>query len=298
MPPRRLALVVSSLVIAACGLFPSVDGLSGGDASLESGDELPALPDAGDASEASEAAADTGACPSAAGPAMVHVPIGDGGFCIDSTEVTTTDYAAFLDAVSKGAPVATPPSGVCNWNGSILPSTSGSCTTDTDAPDAHPSRPVACVNWCDAYAYCAWAGKRLCGAIDGGALPFASVIGPANQQYVACSANTTQPYPYGQTYVKGNCNTKDLYDGGAKVADVKQFSACVGAFPGIYDIVGNVEEWVDSCDDQKEGGATDHCHEQGDCFDYTATGPARCDNDDSDPRTYRGADVGIRCCSP
>jgi len=229
---------------------------------------------------------------------MVRVPYGDGGFCIDSTEVTTTEYAAFLDAVSKGATIVTPPGGVCNWNTSVAASTTGYCTAGTTDPNAHPNRPMACVNWCDAYAYCAWAGKRMCGAVGGGPVPFGSVITPSNQQYAACSANATKAYPYGSSYVKGDCNTRDLYDASPAVADVESFAACVGGFPGIYDIAGNVEEWLDSCETFGDGGATDICHESGDAYDFNATGPARCDNDDSDYRSVQGPDVGIRCCSP
>ncbi len=291
----RAVMSIALLAVSSCGLFPSLDDLTrGADA---------AAADATSADAAADAVADAGdagACVSLHGPAMVWVPTGGGGFCIDSTEVTTTDYAAFLDAVSKGATVATPSSGVCGWNASCAPSITGACTTDTTDPVAHPNRPVACVDWCDAYAYCAWAGKRMCGAVDGGVLAFANVISPANQTYVACSANGTQAYPYGSSYVKGNCNTKDLYGdaGNNAVADVKGFPLCVGAFPGIYDISGNVEEWLDSCDEKSEGGANDDCHESGDCFDYVATGPARCDNNDYDSRSVRYPDVGIRCCSP
>jgi hypothetical protein len=135
---------------------------------------------------------------------------------------------------------------------------------------------------------------------DGGVLDFNGFIGSANQTYAACSTNATLTYPYGNTYVQGNCNTKDLYEGGvgAGVADTKSFAQCAGGFAGIYDITGNVEEWMDSCLEKGEGGANDPCHESGDCFDYTATGPARCDNNDSDNRTSRGPDIGIRCCSP
>jgi formylglycine-generating enzyme required for sulfatase activity len=287
-------------VVSSCGLFPSLDDLTrGADAAAEAATDA-SSPDAPADADAGTIASDAGACTSLHGPAMVFVPTGAGGFCIDSTEVTTTDYAQFLDAISKGAPIATPPSGVCAWSSSVAPLTTTPCSTDTTDPVAHPNRPVSCVSWCDAYAYCAWAGKRICGAIDGGALPFGNVIGATNQSYVACSANGTQTYPYGSTYIKANCNTKDFYGdaGNNAVADVKGFPQCVGGFPGIYDIVGNVEEWLDSCDERNEGGANDPCHESGDCFDYVSTGPARCDSNDSDYRAARYPDVGIRCCSP
>ena len=295
-------LLGATLAAVACGLFPSLEGLSGGvDATTDAASEAPALDAPSEsASDASDGGASVdasdGACVSAHGPPMVRIPVGD--FCIDSTEVTNTDYAAFVDAVSKGATIATPPNGACAWNTSIAPlSSTQLCTPDTTDASAHPTRPVSCVNWCDAYAYCAWAGKRLCGAIDGGVLDFANVINPQNQSFVACSVNATQAFPYGAAYVKGNCNTKDLYDASPGIpADVKSFAQCVGGYPGIYDLTGNVEEWSDSC--QSADGSADYCHEFGDCFDYTATGPSRCDNADYDQRSARGPDVGIRCCSP
>jgi len=29
-------------------------------------------------------------------------------------------------------------------------------------PYGMPGKPVVCVDWCDAFSYCAWVGKRLC----------------------------------------------------------------------------------------------------------------------------------------
>jgi formylglycine-generating enzyme required for sulfatase activity len=296
-------MLSAGLVASACALFPSLDDLTNGGSDAATDADASSdvfVGDAGVDATRPDADADASPCPSLHGPSMVQVPTPNGSFCIDSTEVTTTDYAAFVLAVSKGDPIAKPPSGVCAWNTTIAPATTGSCNADTTSATTHPNRPMSCVNWCDAYAYCAWAGKRMCGAIDGGVLPFNTVIGQTNQMFAACSANGAQPYPYGPAYVSGNCNTKDLYgDSGTNaVADVKQFTKCVGGYPGINDLVGNVEEWIDSCQEKGEGGANDSCHESGDCFDYVVTGPARCDNTDSDTRSHVIYDVGIRCCSP
>src|SRR6185437_5545544 len=110
-------------------------------------------------------------------------------------------------------------------------------------PPTKGSDPVVCVDWCDAQAYCAWAGKRLCGAIGGGP---ATTYGDPNesQWYNACSNGGTTSFPYGNDYVAGDCN------GGATVAAVGTTPGCQGLtspYFGIFDMSGNVKEWEDHC---------------------------------------------------
>src|SRR5438445_3243368 len=123
------------------------------------------------AADASDAQASKDACPAGkGGPAMVPA----GSFCIDQTEVTNAQYQDF---------VATNPSHAdqipeCAWNGSWVPF-SGAWTYDNQTA----TFPVAGVNWCQAYGFCAWAGKHLCGAPGGG--PATSWTSSA--YYLACS---------------------------------------------------------------------------------------------------------------
>jgi Sulfatase-modifying factor enzyme 1 len=66
---------------------------------------------------------------------------------------------------------ASDPAVVCAWNTSFQPESSGSDCLNVwlifDLVNA-PANPVACVDWCDAFAYCRSIGKRLCGAFGGG----------------------------------------------------------------------------------------------------------------------------------
>ena len=232
----------------------------------------------GDSSDAAKDAGSDGACPSG----MVTIP--DAGYCIDSTEVTRTSYAAFL-ASNPSTSTQLPE---CSWNASFIPT-----TWDT----SQGSLPVVYVDWCDAYAYCKWDGKRMCGKIGGGPLPFSMATDPtASQWYRACSANGGLPYPYGNSYAAGTCNAA-VPD--ASIAPVGGFSQCLGGYPGLFDMSGNVEEWQDSCDGTS--GATDNCRDQAGAFDYSSgdpVGSTRCDFLDSDTRSAHYHDVGIRCCAP
>ncbi len=287
--------------VGACSLFVPLDGLDdgssdagsdalvveagGGDAASDALDlDAPVVVDAG------PDAADAGPCNGKPGPAMVST----NGVCIDSTEVTNQQYAEFLTAVGGGAPVSRPAE--CTWDVDLTPDTSsGDCSSQRVDPGLNPNLPVACIDWCDAYAYCKWAGKRICGNVDGGSLDFNAPTGPEGQWMKACTNNGTQTYPYGNAYQLGACNTVDV-DAGAVVA-VGTLTACAGG-RGIYDLAGNLEEWSDSCDTQGGGGANDHCHESGDAFGYASNGPAKCAQDDYDNRNTTSGGVGIRCCSP
>lgn len=296
-----MAAFACGVLASACSLFVSLDGLDDGTATLvtdggdRDGSDAPSDGPAEGPTDASSDGADGGPCSGKAGPAMVAV----GNFCIDSTEVTNEQYAAFLAALAGGAAV-TQPAALCAWNTDLQPSPTSCPSPRVDAL-VNPDLPVACVDWCDAYAYCAWAGKRLCGKIGGGGVDFATPTSLQGQWMTACSANGTRVYPYGDSYQPGVCNSVDRDAG--HVLPVGTLPGCVGGSPGIYDMAGNVEEWMDSCEDNQEGGANDRCLEIGDSFSYSyarPTTPGQCgvqgDYDERNVNIYDS--VGIRCCSP
>jgi formylglycine-generating enzyme required for sulfatase activity len=205
-----------------------------------------------------------------------------GNVCIDAFEVTNGAYAQFV----ASADVAAQPA-FCSWNTDFMPK----CTRLNTAPNA----PVTCVDWCDAYAFCAWAGKHLCGAVDGGSLPATSVSkAGVDAWYSACSRDGTRPYPYGNVYM-GVCN--DLSRGAGAPVDAGSLSACTGGYDGLFDMSGNVVEWLDSCDGNTNN--LDHCRFRGGAWDDDNTsGLLKCTPVNDDPRDYADDTQGFRCCSP
>ena len=110
---------------------------------------------------------------------MVEVPIPMGApgypgtYCIDRTEVTNKQYSDFL--AKNPSTTGQPPA--CTWNSTYAPQQVAgidNCPNIGLVYDVtnYPTNPVACVDWCDAYAYCAAQSKRLCGKIGGGMNPY------------------------------------------------------------------------------------------------------------------------------
>jgi formylglycine-generating enzyme len=201
-----------------------------------------------------------------------------GGQSIDSIEVTNGQYAAWLATNPKLANQLT----TCSGNASFTPSAGWPAT----GKDAYP---VSNVDWCDGYAYCTWAKKRLCGKIGGADNAYADYKDPAKSQWFkACTGGGVKTFPYGNTYVSTYCNGAD-YGTGDKLK-AGEATGCQGAYPGLFDMSGNVWEWEDSCD------TGSMCRIRGGSYTNN-TNALDCAVDSSLPRTTSAENVGFRCCS-
>ena len=239
-------------------------------------------------------------CSEPNGRIAVEIPLPDGTFyCIDRSEVRNVDYKAFLDAgVSSAGQIA-----ACAFNTSFDPDTTGDCTQYD--PVNKKNMPIACVDWCDAAAYCKWEGKHLCGKIGGGSNPQASFADATKSEwYRACSKGGTQSFPYGDVYAGMKCITVE----NTAIRPVAvPYTDCEGGYSGLYDMSGNVSEWEDSC--SASSGATDPCAYRGGSYLSTnkkvgASPSALCNSNVANSpaiatktRSTRDKEIGFRCCS-
>jgi hypothetical protein len=271
-----------------------VDGAPLHDATIDAPptpDDAPSVTDATDATDAPVVPPSDGGCPTTL-PGPVLVPAD--GFCIDSTEVTVAQYTAFLAA--KAGAVTGQPSLCSPWNNTFVPGSGAA-----GWPPAGPTtQPVPNTNWCQAYMYCQWAGKRLCGAPGGGSAdPNGWYDQTKSEWFAACSRNFDglHAYPYGNTYEPTVCNGAD-YDAGKALPSL---ASCGGGYPGLFDMSGNMFEWEDSCG-QPDGGTTltgqmDYCHTRGGAYTESAA-TLQCDDGTAYTRESQAPNVGFRCCSP
>lgn len=253
------------------------DGAAGGDVTV---------PDAAphDASASAACVVGEGGVP------MVEIDVvNDGGrYCIDPFEVTRGDFNAFLQSASSLPPFTSP--AFC-----ATTNVGGRPAQETSA--AMLSLPATSVEWCYAFLYCAWRGKRLCGKIGGGE----SVerdwqqIDLRNQWDYACANGAIgSEYGYGQPYDAGACNTEG--DAGVPVGSR---SACRGEavpFNRVFDLSGNVAEF----DDTASAHAPDPQREIGGRGGSWASGASasRCGSYFGFGAYGQGvAEVGFRCCA-
>ena len=141
-------------------------------------------------------------------------------FFLDVQEVTNQEYKKFVEATGRPVPR--------NWK-----------TNSSYAPD-EARLPVAYVTWDDAASYAKWAGKRL--------------PTEAEWEYAARGGNTKSVYPWGNQWVAGYANIDRK--GQLKPAPGRSFEKDVSSF-GIYDLAGNVSEWVQDNYSEKYGAKPD-----------------------------------------
>jgi len=140
-------------------------------------------------------------------------------FYLDKYEVTNQQYKKFIEALKHPAPK--------NWK-------NGSYALD------EATLPVTYVTWQDATAYAKWAGKRL--------------PTEAEWEYAARGGNKQFLYPWGNEWRDGyaNVNRQDR----PKPAPVGIFENDRSPF-GVYDLAGNVSEWVNDFYSKKYGDPPD-----------------------------------------
>jgi formylglycine-generating enzyme required for sulfatase activity len=240
---------------------------------------------------------------------MITIPIlGGGDYCVDKYEVSYSQYEVFW--VANPVPSGQPQQ--CSWNTTYTP------PENWPTPIGTGAYPVRNVDWCDAYGFCKWAGKRLCGKIGGGAADYVKPADPAvSQWYSACSAQGANVFPYGAAFDPLKCNTSgfacDPFQASFKCFPQDTMSGprtssasplpcwtvtacsnvCQGGAPGLFDMSGNVEEWEDSC--AASSGAGDECRARGGSR-LDAEPAVRCDAPTSHPRSTTSATLGFRCC--
>lgn len=183
-------------------------------------------------------------------------------FAISATEVTVAQFRA---CVGAGACDAAAASALCNYG--------------MTGRDDHP---VNCVAYQGAEQYCAHAGGRVC----------------TEEEWLdACRGTDGRAFPYAATFDLARCNVHSLTtpgNGGSErtTVPVGSYPGCEGGLSGLFDMAGNVAEWVSNCHD-------DYCKFRGagylsnDPIDTFAGCSGVCSGNN---KSFQSGVVGIRCC--
>jgi formylglycine-generating enzyme len=173
-------------------------------------------------------------------------------FALDKYEITVGRFRRFV-AVYDGSP---PPAGAGThasisgtgwqsaWNGALASTSveliaglkcSSSYQMWTDAVGANESKPLNCLDWYTAFAFCIWDGARL--------------ATEAEWEYAAVNGNENRLYPWGgsapdATYASyfclgdglASCLASDILSVGSKPNGAGRW--------GQHDLAGNLGEWT------------------------------------------------------
>ena len=169
-------------------------------------------------------------------PEMIVIPAG--GFPMGSLP---TDKGAYTNELPQHNVTIAKPFAVskydvtfADWDACV---SVGACPKAADSGHGRDTKPVINVGWDDAQTYVAWLSKMTGQTYR--------LLTEAEWEYAA-RAGTTTAYYWGEDIGKNNANC----DGCGSEWDAKQTSP-VGSFKpnafGLYDMAGNVWQWVQDC---------------------------------------------------
>lgn len=192
------------------------------------------------------------------------------GVLMDSREVSAAEYAVFAGVASR-----------TNAFGEGGAACGDPFFTEVGVPAPADDLPVVYVFWCQASAYCHWAGKSLCGR---GAMQAVQ-----SDWHRACAGPEATAFPYGDVFEPDACNV-----GTDQLEPVGSRPSCEGSIPGLYDLGGNVSEFSAICDG-------DQCLKLGaSAFDLPGGAPETnvgCSRAIANLRFVGSDATGFRCCS-
>jgi hypothetical protein len=207
----------------------------------------------------------------------VQIPPNPNPFLIDATEVTRGQYAAWLATNPDPKTIWQGPE--CSWNTSFTPD--ATCMTRSSVCKGADcaNHPQVCIDMCDAVAYCSAIGKHLCSAYEW-----------SN----ACTSNGINKFTYGNSVGVGQCHdtTEPNSSTTVPVGTMPGCQSSVPGFAGIFDLIGNVSEWVADC--TGSAGATDGCQSRGGSFGLSEVMPD-CSQSVGAQRAYFSDRIGFRC---
>jgi len=337
MPARLAAACVACASLAACWLTASVTGLRAGSSEPDAGADAPgdvAVDAPRDA--AADAMCQPGCRASGAHDscASVLVPGGtfdrdyDGvdhkdpshpsfvsDFRLDAYEITVGRFRRFVDAYPANQPAAgsgkdpndpLDPGWDIAWTSRLPPNGAAlraavSCDpshqTWTDTPGDNETKPMNCVTWLEAFAFC---------IADGGRLPTM-----AEWNYAAAGGSEQRVYPWSSP---PNSNGVDgdyaVYAHPAGPLAAGSRSTKGDGRWGHADLAGNVNEWlidwtsptayVDPCSDcaQFTYDASSNKLWRGGAYDDTDTSNLHASGNQGSDIASRQAGVGARCARP
>ncbi|MBN1606623.1 MAG: formylglycine-generating enzyme family protein, partial [Polyangiaceae bacterium] len=169
------------------------------------------------------------------------------GFYLDTYEVTVARFRRFVEAYDGTPPTAGdgahPLIAGSGWDSAwdgYMPSQElltgtllhhcGSNGTWTDDVGINEAKPINCVTWYWAFAFCAWDGGRL--------------ATEAEWEYAAGGGNENRTYPWGNTNPASDCTLANWADCEPDQARNVGSSPAGAARWGHQDLAGNLYEWT------------------------------------------------------